>query len=800
MRKFSGKICRRSAALAALAALSFAAACSSPEARLERYLKSGNEFLEQERFGQANIQFLNALKIDEENIPALKALASIAEKQADYQKMFGILQRIARLDPANEEVKLDLAKLHLLGNDAKSALELVDAILETSPKNAEALAVKSAVMFRLGNTAAAIELANAALAIDPDSQEAIAVLASERVNEKDYEGSLKILDAAIARNGKAPVLHLLRVQVLSNLGRTADINAAYQNLIKEYPEDENYRRLYTTQLIAQDRLDEAREQLVEVAKLLPRQREAKLDIVRIDYRIGGKKKAEETLRGFIAATEDDADLKFALGAFLREEKDYKGADAVYHEILRKDGADLDDILRAKNEMAALYMLQGKRELAEKLISEILAADSKNPDALVKRAGLKIDDGDIDDAIGDLRVVVNEHTDSIPARLLLAAAFETKGDLSLAESEMAQAVETSNRAAQPSHLFAKYLLRHGERARAEKVLAESIAADPSSTDNLKLLASIRLENQNWRGAEEAATALRSVDRTDSDVSRILAAAYSGLKDYAGAIDILTKEHEKAPLAARPLSTLAQAYVDAGRIDEAEKFLADTVDRNPEYYEARVLLAQVQRAAKKNDEAIQTLKAAIETEPLRSEAYESMYGLYVLSGRRDEAAALIEQATAAIPDNDGLQILKADHLIATKQPDAAIAIYETILARRPNDLIVANNLASLLSDRDDKESIARAVEAAAALKGSDNPYFLDTYGWALYRGGRVQEGIEALERAAKAAPGLVDARYHLGVALLETGDTDRGEAELRAVIDAPSADVARVADARRRIAEL
>jgi tetratricopeptide (TPR) repeat protein len=787
---------RRGAAILCAAAL--AAACASPEARLERYLKSGESYLEEGRLGQANVQFLNALKIDEENVAALQGLARVAEKRADYQQMFGILQRIIRLDPQNVRARLDLAKLHLLGGDASSALELVDAILAENARQAEAIAVKAAVLFRLENNADAVALAKQALEIDPNSQEAVAVLASERVKAKDPETALAILSEAIVRNAKAPVLHLLRVQVLSNLGRAKDLDAAYRALIEQFPDDANYRRLYASALIGQGDLAGARAQLVEVARLLPRQREAKLDVVRIDYRIGGIDKAEETLRGFIAESDEDADLTFALGAFLREQRQYARAEEVYRSVIARKGAEIDDILKAKNEIAAIRMLEGKRGEAEKLLAEILAADRKNPEALIKRAGLKIDDGDIDDAIGDLRVVLNEHPDSTPARLLLAAAFEQKGDLALAESEMAQAVGGSNRAAQPSLLFAKFLLRRGQRERAEKVLADSVAADPNAAENLKLLAAIRLESQNWRGAEDAAKALKAVADTDEDVSRILAAAYSGLKDYAGAIDVLRKQHERAPLAARPLAALIEAYVDAGRVPEAQRFLADMIAKNPSHYEARVFLAQVNRASGDPQSAISLLEEAIRLDPLRSDAYEALYGVYVLSGRRDEAGALIDQAIAAIPDNDGLQILKADHLIAIDRPDDAIEIYNTLLARRPEDKIVANNLASLLLEKDDPESVRRAAAAAEMLKDSENPYFLDTYGWALYRAGRVEEGIAALEKAVAAAPTLIDARYHLGVALLESGESARGAAELQAVIDAPSAPQERVADARRRLA--
>ncbi|MCA8889957.1 MAG: tetratricopeptide repeat protein, partial [Parvularculaceae bacterium] len=392
-----------------------------------------------------------------------------------------------------------------------------------------------------------------------------------RVHEKDYEGGLKIVEQAIARNSKAPVLHLLRVQILSDMGRDEDINQAYRALINEYPNEANYRRLYVTALIGQDKLDEARAQLVKVAELLPRQEEAKLDIVRIDYRLGGAEKAIETFRQLIADAEEPEELEFAFAAFLRQQEDFAGAEKVYLDMMARNGASREQVFRAKNEMAALRLMEDRRPEAEKLIDEVLAADNRNPDALLKRAGLKIDDGQLEEAVGDLRVILNDRPDFVPAKLLMAAAYENKGDYSLAESEMAQAVAASGRAPHPSNIFANFLMRRGQSDRAAKVLTDSLGADPTNVENLKLLGSIRLQQQDWRGAEQVANALKTANDQDEIVSRILGAAYTGLQDYAGAIDVLVAENQRAPLGAGPLSNLIEAYVDAGRALEAETFL-------------------------------------------------------------------------------------------------------------------------------------------------------------------------------------------------------------------------------------
>ena len=783
---------------AAVAALAISlAACASPEQKLEKYMKSGNEYLEQGKLGLANVQFQNALKIQDDNTAALYGLAKIAEQRSNYEQMYGILQRIIRVRPDDLDARLDIAKLYLLGGDTGKALDELDGMLAAAPDNAPALAIKAAVMFRLQNKTDAVELAKAALAINPDLQEATAVLASERVAAEDYDGALEILTAETERNPKAAVLHILKAQVLKRMGRQDDVQSAYARLVAEFPDEANYRRILATELIEGNKLEEARSELVEAARILKKDKNAKLDLVRIDYRIGGAERAKATFEDLLSRNEGDLDLVLAYGAFLREQGDYAGADEVYHRVIRKKGADISEILRVKNELAALKLLEGKRDQAEKIVSEILAADSSDPDALTKRAGFKVADGDFDEAINDLRIVLNAHPDSTGARLLMAAAFEKKGDYNFAETEFAQAVQSSKRAPQPSNLFARFLVRRGNVDRAEKVLTDSVLADPTSEENLKMLAAIRLDRKDWRGAEEVANWLRQIDATDGDVSRILGDAYNGLKDYAGAIDVLMKEQNRSPLAARPLATLVQAYVSAGRNDDARRFLGETIAKNPDFYEAYVLMAQLERAEKRTPDAVETLQKAIAIDPLRTEAYEALYGAYVFAGRRDDAGRVIDQAVAAIPDSDGLQVLKADHLIAVGAYDGAISIYETILARRPQDTMIANNLASLLSERSDEASLAKAAKTSEALKDSENPYYLDTYGWAQYRGGRAADGIAALEKAAAAAPKLMEARYHLGVALTETGDTKRGRAELEAAVAAGGGDPRLVADALRRL---
>lgn len=775
---------RRLAALTAALLLSAAAACSSPEEKVRKYTSSALEYLEEGDLGRANVQFQNALNIDEDHIPALEGFAELLEKRQDYKAMYGTLQKIKRLDPNNVVAHVKLGQLYLIGSNEDDALEAAEKVLTLDPDNSAAHALKAAVLLKLDDTAGAIQFANRSLELDPLNTEAVAVLATERSKAEDYEGALKIVDDALGRGNETAILHLLRLQVLSNLGREGELRAGFQSLIAQHPEVVSYRQMYANMLIEEDDLAGAREQLMEIVRINPDQTDPMLDVVRIDYRASGAEAATETFKAFIEEKPDNKNLKFMFAAFLRQQGDAAGAEAIYDALAQEKGPQG---LRARDEIAGMRLVEGNREEAERILDAILAEDAQYPGALVKRAGLKVEDEQYDSAIADLRTVINAKPDLTAAKLLMAAALEQKGDLGLAEREFSQAVQDSNNAAEPALLFARFLMRQNEAARAEKVLLDSIAANPNAVNNLKLLAALRLSQQDWQGAEEIAALIEEADEEDASVNRILGATRTGLQDYSGAIDALNEANQQTPLAARPLAMLINAYLKDGRAEEAEQLLAGMVEGDEENYGARILYAQVMGAQGKDAEMEAVLKETLARHPERSEAAQSLFRMYTSKGRFDDAEQMLESAIAAAPDVDDYKVLYADLLLSTNRQERALEVYEDILTRRPDDDLVANNYSSLILElRDDPESLQKALSVAKSLEASSLPYFQDTYGWAQHRTGDHEGAIETLEKAVEADPNFAEGYYHLGAAYLASGDAEKGRENIqRALALAPDA---------------
>ncbi len=749
--------------------LSMAAACSSPEQRLEKYTISGTEFLEEGDLGRANIQFQNALKINEEHVPALNGLVEIAERKNDFQSMFAVLQTIIRLQPENVDAQVKIGKLYLVGSDETAAIEHAENALAIEPDNIDATALKAAVRLKLGDTIGAVELAQKVLAEDPANSEAVTVVATERSLAGDYEGALAELDRAIALNSDVAILQLLRISLLAKMERTEDVSAAYATLIERFPEEPAYRRVYTIDLLKRNEYDGAIEQLEKIVELEPENLDAKLDVIRILLDQKGEAVATERLRAYVESTSDDIDLKFALVAFLRQTNDLEGASALLSELTQFD--DMDVVLRAKNEITNNLLKSEKIDEAKALIAEVLEVDERNTDALIKRAGLAIEDGEYDAAILDLRTALDNSPDSADAMVLMALAFEQQDNPSFARTEFAKAFEASSQSPKVGLAFAKFHLRQDDPGRAETVLTDTLAANPGDLETLKLLAGVRLSQQNWRGAEEVGLIIERLENETELADYIKSAAYEGLGDYDRMIDDLTARNENSPLASRPLATLVGAYLRSDRADEAEELLQRIIDAEDDDYSAHVLLAQVYGAQQETEKAVDILTKAVDVDPARSEAYELLYRFYQGSGQREKARELIEDGLQRSPDNTALQVFQADRLLSDGRPEEALSLYETLIETRPNNRVVANNFVSLSSDlRQDAASIARALEVARILEDEENPFFLDTVGWAYYRAGDLDKAIEFLSVADEGAPQNPEIAYHLGVALHAAGNSD------------------------------
>ena len=113
---------------------------------------------------------------------------------------------------------------------------------------------------------------------------------------------------------------------------------------------------------------------------------------------------------------------------------------------------------------------------------------------------------------------------------------------------------------------------------------------------------------------------------------------------------------------------------------------------------------------------------------------------------------------------------------------MAAYRRAIERAPDNPILLNNLAYLLAgDPATRDEAVRLAERAHGL-APQSPVVADTLGWILYLKGDLPRAEALLAAAAKAAPGIAEVRYHLGMVYAKQGKTPRRRRELEASLKA------------------
>ncbi|HVB15675.1 MAG TPA: tetratricopeptide repeat protein, partial [Stellaceae bacterium] len=414
------------------------------------------------------------------------------------------------------------------------------------------------------------------------------------------------------------------------------------------------------------------------------------------------------------------------------------------------------------------------------------------------------------AEGIFKDLVAKNPDFAPARTNLAHTYVLAG-----QADAAKKVYQDFLVRKPDDLTA--LLGLADLATAAKQWDEATgyadkaraAAPADPAPGLRLL-NIYTLRQDWPRAKALASELAvqfpaNIDIFDAQ-GRML--VLSG--DQTGAITAYRRAYEiapdSAPILARYLSLLAAAKM----FPEERTVLQSRLDKDPGNRAVKAQLIRVEAEISGLDAGLAKARSFAKADP-GSSLYDLVSAdLYERAGKRQEAVALLEKASAARPSDDNVAValsrlygrtgdpvkaeavltgrLKdhpddfviraalADFYIGTQKYPLAIAEEMRLLAKQANDPIALNNLAWLYQQVGDLAKAREFAEKAAAIAPKSGAVE-DTLGWVLLAQGDTAKALSHLEAASAATPGNPEIRYHVAVAL---GRANR-PADARAVLE-------------------
>jgi tetratricopeptide (TPR) repeat protein len=416
------------------------------------------------------------------------------------------------------------------------------------------------------------------------------------------------------------------------------------------------------------------------------------------------------------------------------------------------------------------------------MDEILAEDPRNEQALIFTSSRLIEESKYDQAISKLRTILRDNPESAQALLLLGKAHELGGARDLADDMYARAFDASGQSPELGFAYARFLLKSQRVERAAAVLEAGLSGRPNHMPSLILLARLRLDTGDWAGAQAIAEHIQQLDDAAGFSQQIMGAVYAGQQNSEQSIAAFKRAYQTSPSAVQPMVSLVRAYERAGKQDEAHDFLDSVLTVNPDNDSALLLKGQLYASQGEYESAAGLFRALLKRDPTNISAYQNLVVIEMRRGENDSAMSILEEGLVANPGNFTLRVAQAGVLKQRGEFDAAIAIYEEIIAEQPDADVVANNLASLLSDhRDDEGSLRRAEELAVRFRSSDIPNFKDTLGWIYFRLGDAEQARGLIEDAVQEMPTTPDFRYHLGMVYLAMNEKVLARGELEKALE-------------------
>lgn len=755
-----------------LSALLALAACESSEERAERHFETGMELLEEGDVQRAIVEFRNVFKLNPRHKEARLAYARTQMERGRRGEAYSQFLRVVEQYPETFEARIELAEMALESRNWEESKRHIAEVVKMQPDNPRVkvvdMALKYAEALTEENQQAAdeqAELAQTYLEEYPENFIARRVVVDYLLNREDFNAVLPVIDAGLEQRPDLYDLHGMKLNVQLRAGNMADVGDTLRKMVELFPEDETARQYLIAWYVDQGDNKGAENFLRELANRPDADADSHMAVVQFLRSTDGDEAARAEIDRLVE-TEENPVRFIAVQASMDFDKGERDAAMAQLEELvdgvEEPTAEINDV---KVLLARMQSSTGNVVGARARIEEVIENDSSHVDALKMRAAWQIDEDKTGDAIIDLRTALAQSPRDPSIMTLMAAAHERAGDRELAGERFSLAVELSNQAPAESLRYANHLIGAERVEAAEAVLNEALINAPNNLDLLQSMVALQIQNKDWNEVQRIIWKLRSLESEDAQtianaVQAEMLLQQNRLDDTIAYLEKLSEGEEGQ----QAFAAMVETQVRAGKTDEAVKQVEEKLAAQPDDPVLRHLRAGLHLMSDERDQAEAIYRSLLVDFPANDRVLRTLYSLLMAEGREDDARQLVnEQAELAAEDpsaNNAL-LLKAEILERDRDFEGAIAIYEAMYERNSNNIVVANNLASLISaHRDTEESLNRAFVVARRLRGIEIPALQDTYGWIEYRRGNYEEAVVHLEPAAAGLPNDPLVQYHLG----------------------------------------
>lgn len=469
------------------------------------------------------------------------------------------------------------------------------------------------------------------------------------------------------------------------------------------------------------------------------------------------------------------------------------------------------------DLARLNLRQNKTDKAIEYIKKAIALEDVNPWYKSQYAEILVSQNKFEDAAGIYSSIAKNEKYNEDYLLKAAMLYQHSGKLKEAMASLDKLIEKDGNDEAILMQQQQLYLKMNDVDGAVKIIQKLIDQNPQEGRFYTVLADIYNNNKRPEKAEEVFLRMEKQFPEDPNVQVSLAEYYKKKKNETKYREYVEKAITNKALDAETQLSLLVAYLQEDGMEVtkknegirlAEKIVAQHND-NPQVI---AVYGDVLALSGEKYKAVQQYKLSLAIDPGQYKVWQNL--LYGYADRVDADSLILysEKALKLFPNQALLHYLngvghlnKKEYNTAVKSINRAIDMqpednkqlladmystlgdvyqsikeytqsdtsYERALRLDPDNASVMNNYSYYLAVRG-----VRLVDAEKMSKRSleirkDEPTFMDTYGWVLYKMKQYEKAKDFIQMAVDANPTNADATLleHLGDVLFKLNDVDR-----------------------------
>lgn len=512
---------------------------------------------------------------------------------------------------------------------------------------------------------------------------------------------------------------------------------------------------------------------------IPGQSPAAAEAIKLrgDILLYGKRDADAAMQAYRQSVQADATYTEGQAAVVEllifQGKSDEAAQAL--QVLAKAAPEKPQTLYLQ---AMLAYSKNDFKAAQEEVQKLLRLTPENPRALELAGMTDLQLGANVQAEASLTKALQLNPGLAMARRGLITTQMRLGRLDKAIATLPPDIDSSDRDPSMLALAGQAHMLQGDVDKAQRYFARASSLAPQ---NAVMRTSLAMSQLAAGKGEAALGALQSIAASDEGVVADLAlinALLQGRKvDQAlKAIDLLEK---KRPADVLPVFLRGRALLLKQDAVGARKALERALEIDPNYFPAVGVLAVIDNAEKRPDDARARIEAAIKRDPGNVQAHVMLLELRAANGAdKAEQAAILRKAADGAPNNPLPRQLLVEHHLRSGEPKEALAVAQQAAAALPDSAQLADALGrAQLANGEHNQALSSFNRMAALQPQSPVPY-LRMASAQMAANDRAGAG-QNLRKALEVEPRALDAQRGLVSLAMADGRADEALAIARTV---------------------